>query len=298
MNNLKKAFSLVELSIVILIIGILVSAIVTGSSVLSNIRLVAAKSLTKSSPVSSTKGLVLWLDAATNDGFLESEKEYDSSISSWKSINPTIADKDQIIFTQTNPEFMPKYVKKGINNLPSLYFDGGSTTALDGDILVTQDPAQQIYSTNDGITIFFVAKSDLDNSRSSFLFDFGLFAPQGYGIIFNKAGFLCYAVNFISNIAYKVSNPKNFSCRIAFNKEISTRQNGEFLNQTNNFNVSKITDVEIYESYKMVIGRTAKHDLAINRYFKGYIGELIIFDRALSEKELISIHGYLEQKWR
>lgn len=49
----QKAFSLIELSIVILIIGILVAGVTQSSRLVKQIRLASIKSMTLSSPVSS-----------------------------------------------------------------------------------------------------------------------------------------------------------------------------------------------------------------------------------------------------
>ena len=60
-KNLRKAFSLVELSILILVIVILVAAITKWSQLYVDIKLVGARNVTKSSIVNSLNGLTLWL---------------------------------------------------------------------------------------------------------------------------------------------------------------------------------------------------------------------------------------------
>ncbi|MBU6338893.1 MAG: prepilin-type N-terminal cleavage/methylation domain-containing protein [Rickettsiales bacterium] len=58
-KNTYKAFSLIELSIVILVIGILFAGVMQGRSLIQKSRLKTAQSLTKSSPVSGIYGLLL-----------------------------------------------------------------------------------------------------------------------------------------------------------------------------------------------------------------------------------------------
>jgi prepilin-type N-terminal cleavage/methylation domain-containing protein len=58
--NFKKAFSLIELSIVVLIIGILVAGITQSSRLVSMMKIQSARSLTINSPVASIKGLTIW----------------------------------------------------------------------------------------------------------------------------------------------------------------------------------------------------------------------------------------------
>ena len=66
-KNKSLAFSLIELSIVILIIGILIAGVTQGSRLVRESRVKTAQTLTQSSDVSSIKDLVLWLDA-TKEG--------------------------------------------------------------------------------------------------------------------------------------------------------------------------------------------------------------------------------------
>ncbi|MCE3255904.1 MAG: hypothetical protein K0R25_1398 [Rickettsiaceae bacterium] len=61
-NKPKLAFSLIELSVVILVIGILVVGITKGMSIMRSAKLQSAQSLTQSSPVALIDGLKLWLE--------------------------------------------------------------------------------------------------------------------------------------------------------------------------------------------------------------------------------------------
>ncbi len=66
MENNKSffsAFSLIELSIVILIIGTLIAGVTQGSRLVRISKLRTAQNQTSTSPVSSIDGLALWLDA-------------------------------------------------------------------------------------------------------------------------------------------------------------------------------------------------------------------------------------------
>ena len=54
---IKKGFSLVEISIVLLIVGILISGITTYSRLVKQMKLSAVKHITAASPVPAIKGL-------------------------------------------------------------------------------------------------------------------------------------------------------------------------------------------------------------------------------------------------
>ena len=64
-----KAFSLIELSIVILIIGILVAGVTQSSRLIREFKLTTAKNLTRNSPVSSIKGLYFWFETTSESSF-------------------------------------------------------------------------------------------------------------------------------------------------------------------------------------------------------------------------------------
>ncbi|MFM7620236.1 MAG: prepilin-type N-terminal cleavage/methylation domain-containing protein [Alphaproteobacteria bacterium] len=64
-----KAFSLIELSIVILIIGILVAGVTQSSRLIRQMALSSARALTQSSPVPSIAGLVSWYEPTSEKSF-------------------------------------------------------------------------------------------------------------------------------------------------------------------------------------------------------------------------------------
>ena len=60
--NFKTAFSLVEISVVVLVIGILIVGLVQGKDMLSDMRINSARTYTDKSPVPSIENLALWLE--------------------------------------------------------------------------------------------------------------------------------------------------------------------------------------------------------------------------------------------
>jgi prepilin-type N-terminal cleavage/methylation domain-containing protein len=95
MKNKKceLGFSLIELSIVILVIGLLVIGITQGKRIISRSRISSAKSLTTSSPVASINNLVLWLETTSDKSFDNADKidggsGVNGTIATWYNINP------------------------------------------------------------------------------------------------------------------------------------------------------------------------------------------------------------------
>ncbi len=62
----KNAFSIIEIAIVILVIGIFIAGIVTANYLYDRAILATAKGLTKGSPIPSIKELGLWLETSTS----------------------------------------------------------------------------------------------------------------------------------------------------------------------------------------------------------------------------------------
>lgn len=83
-NPLKpRAFSLIEVSVVIIIIGIFVAGVMVADGMVSKFRITAAKNLTQSSPISTFKDTALWLESSLDSSFNSSEAQSGASLSTW-----------------------------------------------------------------------------------------------------------------------------------------------------------------------------------------------------------------------
>jgi prepilin-type N-terminal cleavage/methylation domain-containing protein len=116
--SLKKAFSLIELSIVILIIGILVAGVTQSSRLVSRMRILSARSITQSAPVSSIKDLYSWHETVLESSFDEAEASDGTRITNWYDFNPQTS-TDKILINQTDVNLKPLYSSGKINGLPA-----------------------------------------------------------------------------------------------------------------------------------------------------------------------------------
>lgn len=123
-NNHKsfKAFSLIELSIVILIIGILVAGVTQSSRLVKRIRLVTAQNITNSSPVPTIKDLALWYESSLDRSFNDAEEQDLGELTMWYDNNPQTTNKINAFPPLANNR--PKYIENGINGLPSVRLAG------------------------------------------------------------------------------------------------------------------------------------------------------------------------------
>ena len=130
--NKKLAFSLIELSIVILIIGILVAGVTQSSRLVAQMRLASAQSVTRSADISSIRDMVFWAETSLENSITNSagslQIEDGNSVSSWNDINPQISAKINV--TQATTANQPTYKALGINGLPSLSFNGSNNILL------------------------------------------------------------------------------------------------------------------------------------------------------------------------
>ncbi|MBM3579265.1 MAG: prepilin-type N-terminal cleavage/methylation domain-containing protein [Alphaproteobacteria bacterium] len=142
----KKAFSLVELSIVILIIGVLIAAVGQGLDLLQDSRITAARLITKSSRANSVKGMVFWFEPSLEESFIASEAINGTTISQWKDTNPQSDIKlDAKAGQKTDATLItynvatsgtsgntsgPTYIEKGLNNLPTLRFTNSDSAFI------------------------------------------------------------------------------------------------------------------------------------------------------------------------
>jgi prepilin-type N-terminal cleavage/methylation domain-containing protein len=287
----KKAFSLIELSIVLVIIGLLVAGITQSSRLVQKFRISTAQTLTQSSPVNGIKNLVAWYETTSQASF-DSSIDDGVAVSNWYDISPSV---DKSNATQTTAANRPVYTENDINSLPTLKFTATSSQFLNL-------PDGTIPYNNSPYTIFIVAKADklcgnpgpgecgllgggatIDNQMNGLRYKD---AASGQ----DKAGFQSqwYAMDaYTTSSLLTVTSPhivvsyyNQKARRIIFNGSEQAMSSGATLinNQAtalNNF-----------------IGR-----LMGSAQLTGSIGEIIIFNRALMAEEIDSIESYLSKKW-
>src|ERR1051325_5743143 len=87
-SRIKRAFSLIEIAIVVLVIGLIVAGIAQAGRLITKSTLTSARSTTNSSPVPLVDNLVLWLETTSEESFNASEAKDGLKVSFWKNIAP------------------------------------------------------------------------------------------------------------------------------------------------------------------------------------------------------------------
>ncbi len=279
-NKSKLAFSLIELSVVILIIGVLVIGITKGSRIIRASKLQSAQSLTNSSPVHLMDNMILWLETTLDKSFVASEAvdtplATNGTITTWKDINPYAQSPNNPVQTGA-ANTRPRYIANGINGLPSLNFNGSTNYfTYDGSGLVGSSFTIFVverHRTNS--TTYFMGGLDQTTNRNLHI-SAGQFDQYSHGNYYDAG-----TVNFSQRL-------HSYVLRVGVSREYY--RNGVFQTPTCCGN----PDYDALLSYNgPQIGR-----VYTTAYFNGDLGEIIMFKKALTNAERISVEGYLKTKW-
>lgn len=141
----RLAFSLIELSIVILIIGILVAGVTQSSRLVRMMKISTAVQITNSSDVNSINDIVFWLEPTKDFAFgVGTNGSFDFNTNIYTDVDKP-SDQDRIgrwndIYIRNNSAKksaiqnalvrQPKYIVDGINGLPSVHFDSTTSQAM------------------------------------------------------------------------------------------------------------------------------------------------------------------------
>ena len=276
-KKINKAFSLIELSVVILIIGILISGVVSGTYIIAKSRITVAAKQTENSPVSYIPNLAFWVETTSDNSFDDVDVSK-GLIATWKDINSQSNDKNNA--TQATTANQPAYVTNVINGLPVLRFSGASTTmAVSGSIFDYQE-----------YTMFIVERRTAANAGYMML-------PSGFGIKVGYGSTSEMRVLYFSGAndwvpvtiaSYSQPIPRIIT---AFGKP--TYGTGHTTANLAINGTLLFSDVLGRISY----GYSPTYYIGASSY-TGDIGEIIVFKRALKNSERADVEEYLAKKWK
>lgn len=302
MKNKNKAFSLIELSIVILIIGILIAGITSGSRLVNASKLQTAQTITQSSPVASIRGLVLWLETSMDDSFRTGENVDDTSITQWNDRNPQSVYKffARPAAASTDIRFRSADTA-GINSLPSLLFSGNNTAnaflTLSTTAQGTAIAPTAITTPNNNFTFFVVSKTNTTNVSgagvSRAVFYNGTAGTNGYGYVISNA-----TRNMLFGDGSAADN--NFAGTIGTSAAVisGTYAGGTggaistFVNGVSSG--TDTTSTSANPTTGLYVGARSSSDTSP---WKGYISEIILFDSVLKASDRQSVEQYLGKKY-
>jgi prepilin-type N-terminal cleavage/methylation domain-containing protein len=292
-KNTLKAFSLIEISMVILIVGILISGISKSIDLYEDFILQNARKITKNSIVPRIEGLGLWLETTLDESFNSDFKRQDgSNFLPWKS---NALSGFRIPISNGGPAF---YYNKKINFLPSVSVTNGGY--FRGYITSDNITSESLVS-NDGVTIFTVFVCYVGNYPGTCGTMFAVESPDStyrYGIshMWGNLSFWIGNSSNLNSIDYgyvdkNMSNPHIFGARANTSKAILSIDGSRVA--TSDVLQSMTPSNKVYVKIGYSTGGSWSY-----RFMQGAVGEIIIYGRPLTNKEFRSVEEYLSKKWR
>ncbi len=295
----KSAFSLIELSIVIIIIAIAIASTVGASRAILNSKLRTAQSQIGASSIASIPGLKVWLEPVMDGSFTNASNstyvQNGDKIKSWNDYNPESVFK--VNPSQSTSTYQPTYVSNGINNLPSLQFNNSeflSSLPASGGVV-------PLSFGNDSLTFVAVFKRTALADQVIFEQNATSVAAGQRASMF-LSGTSPYNIGFVgeSNDFMATSSLSYASQGSAYIAVITVNNSGAvatYLNTTTSPSGSTGTISSATENvaeggfYVAVKGSNSLQK------FSGLISEIMVFDRAVSSSELSEIMTYLSKKY-
>lgn len=280
-NRIKSAFSLIEIAIVVLVIGLIVAGIAQAGRLVQKSAISAARSTTNSSPVALIDDLVLWLETTSEKSFNPDEAENGLTVSLWTDINP----KSQNNATQSTTTARPTYREKSINNLPALEFDG--TT----DFMNLPDGT--IPYGNTPYTFFFVAKANSIATSNNLIFSGTASANNSLTLYTETNGTL---TNSWSASDYNFGAGSSLTSYNIIAVTYSNTPTLQRIGYINGVAATANTPAAVRNSTgtNNIIGSR----LGTADFLNGRLAEIIVYRRALETDERKDIENYLSRKWK
>jgi len=274
LSKTKTAFSLIELSVVLIIVALIVVGIFSGRRIITRAKLTSAQNLTSTSPINTTEGNILWLEAVMDKSFKSSEMFNNTNLSVWNNITPITS----LVTTTIDPASAAQtYFENGINNLPSVKFDGATTN----------NATINLSSLNGTDYTIFVVEKKATAAGGYFIGDTTLLLGySGDGtMVHSQSGTTAPSENTNAYSANVPVSGTNSPARVFSFVQSSAIGKRIFLDGTQLASSSDKSQLS---------GIT---NIVIGKVYTGQIGEIAIFNRALKEFDRRNIEDYLSRKW-
>ena len=283
-----SAFTLVEISVVIIIVGILLAGISQAFEMISEASLKSARNLSKASRITRIDDLALWLDA-TSDKAFDKEKDDKTTVSIWKDTNPKSTSPASSNISSES--LYPSYILSGINSLPAVRFK--KTSATVGNCVTI--PSQSIVNNSEDFTLYLTySPITLDdgiiiekNNATASSFPFSLELNSGFYKFSVKDS--SKTISVIGAGQAKINTPNLIRLSRAKGSQIEISINGVSSTLSDTLTSSTFNNAELSIGCR-------NGDTPAN-FINGDIGETSFFNRNLNVKEKTDIEEYLYKKW-
>jgi prepilin-type N-terminal cleavage/methylation domain-containing protein len=124
-----KAFTLLELAIVMVLIGLIIAGVTKGGHVVTASRLASARSITAKSNVANIKGLIAWYETSSKNSLRNSQITNLANVSDWFDVSPGSIINQRNRLTKTASANLI-YDADAINRIPSLEFKNNDRISI------------------------------------------------------------------------------------------------------------------------------------------------------------------------
>lgn len=279
----RSAFSLLEISVVLMVIAVLTAGVTQGVGLINSARLANARSITSKSAVPNIPGLVAWYETSLKESLKNGENVDGTQITTWHDVSPNsiAAKKNKLTKTAGNDAL---YRLAGINKVPSILFNGSGKVTISafyqGD--VTQATVFLVFQPNFSPSSTQVIPFDSYNGQNRFSIgiknnavrlDNGTGADTGTG-----------------------SNPASFSSGSAY--AVAAYINGSSSGAYVNNATTLAGAANIDSGSNSLNGVSIGADKNGSSGFTGFISEIIIYNRPLKLQERKDVMSYLSKKYK
>ncbi len=278
----NKAFSLVELAIVLTIILILITGIISAGQITQIARVVGARTITSESVVPNITGLIAWYETSVENSLISSQKSDNSQITSWYDISPSsIVNQRNTLTKSASSNTLLR--EDGINSIPSIEFDGKASSKI------TLSSFYQGSSPQN--TIFIVFRPISDSMPQTLIDSYSSGITTSVSILSNtinlNAGNSVYTS---STNQPSISYNGNYIMAVYFNGSSSQA----FVNNSEN----PAGGATINAGNNQMTGMTVGTDKSGEAGFTGLISEIIVYSRFLKSQERRDVFRYLSEKYK
>ncbi len=273
-NNFKnfRAFSLIELSLVILVIGVLIVGITASSILIKKSRITNAQRLSENSPIAGIRATSLWLETSLDSSFV-SQIDDNSSIGS-NSWNDRSSSKISLTIAGSGADVV---YANTINYIPGIKFSNGKYLTFDGSFLNNTDYTISILEKRLATgTNYFLGDSSNSDANESILLGYSLdnqiVHSQGDSNSYNSS---------VSTYNQSKDYPRVFTFTHSTSDGNKTYING-YLAASDSNRTNHLTNIST---------------IALGKGYQGEIGEIAIFTKKLKNSERKDVEEYLAKKF-
>lgn len=282
-----SAFSLIELSIVVILVGLLIAAVTQGGKIVKQVKLKTARALTQSSPVNSAADLVVWYETSLESSFDSSSRIDGTAIATWYDNNPHTNDFNNA--TQSTSGYQPIFYENIFNgSIPAIRFDGTDDyMSFDLTNLINSDYSIFVVEQKRAASSDKYIVGDSSGVNYNYVAYYGDSQP-GFGHAANHIYYTNSALAYASPVARMHTG--------IFSTTTGQQYwyNGGITADTSDSSSSAKTAITYTTSPRIGSG---KNGGGSNVYFNGDIAEIIVFNRALRTEERQLIELYLSKKY-